>query len=234
MKNHRFLFLTALFFIIVAVSPPLYGDSPAPVNSNQSVVVPAPGASVSPAAMPAGGPEAMTDIIDIKPLVKIGYDTRILLYILYVLIAVVLVVLLIYLIDRLILKREKGKKEKTVVVPPDHMAALQLLELEKLGDMEEREYYFRLTAIVRAYIKGRFAMDALEMTSEELLPRISELALEKNLAAGLRELLKSTDPVKYAGTAAGRDKMRDDMAFARSFVDNTKAEALVNEKESVG
>ncbi len=165
---------------------------------------------------------AMNDIIDIKPVEKIGFDTRMLRYLTYALASLAIVIILMYCMDRIIRKRKKNHRKNEVKLPPDRVAIQNLNDLEAQTDLEEKEYYFRLTAIVRHYIKGRFSMDAPEMTTEELLPKIHSLPLDKNLAAQLKDLLKTTDPIKFAGTSAGSEKIKNDMTFARMFIESTR------------
>jgi hypothetical protein len=146
-------------------------------------------------------------------------------YALYALGILLAVGLVLYLIDRFLKRRKKGKTEPGIFIPADVRAVQMLDALEKDGTIDEREYYFRLTAIVRGYLDGRFGIDAMEMTTEELLPRINNLPLEKTLNTQLKELLKTTDPVKFAGVTSGPAKMESDLVFARSFVEKTRREA---------
>jgi hypothetical protein len=183
----------------------------------------------------AGGADVpMTDIIDIKPLEKNGFDTRYIYYALIAVLAIILVILVIYVLDRLIKKRKKRLNEDVVVLPPDKVAMNVLSELETQDGIEEKEYYFKLTAIVRTYIKGRFGLDAPEMTTEELIPAIPAIPLDKSLASGLKDLLRTTDPVKFAGITAGFEKMKEDMTFARNFVESTRIIPENQEKENAG
>jgi len=234
-SNRRWLvmiFMGFLFFetaFVFAETGPSPGTANPPVVSDQSGSNP----PVINAPQGPGQNNAMTDIIDIKPIERIGYDTRIIRYIVYAILALVLLILLVYLLDRFLSQRKKGKTETMVVLPPDQIAIRNLNELEAISDMEEKEFYFRLTAIVRAYIKGRFSLDAPEMTTEELLPKIPSIPIDKTLSSGLKELLNTTDPVKFAGVSAGQAKMRDNMGFAKRFVEMTRIVPEDKEKENV-
>lgn len=226
------IFIGLLFFEAAFV---FAETAPSPVAANPSVVSDQSGSNPPVMNTPHGPDQsnAMTDIIDIKPIEKIGYDTRIIRYILYAILALVLLILLVYFLDRVLSQRKKGRTETTVVLPPDQMAIRNLNELESMTALEEKEFYFRLTAIVRAYIKGRFSLDAPEMTTEELLPKIPSIPIDKTLASGLKELLNTTDPVKFAGVSAGQAKMRDNMDFAKRFVEMTRVNPEGKEKENV-
>lgn len=162
--------------------------------------------------------EVMKDIIDIKPLEKIGYDKRMIKYAVLILITILIVCFLIYLIDYFVRRRKKEAIEEIIIIPAD-VEAIQLLdELKKNSDLNAREYYFRLTAILRGYIGKRFEIDAPEMTTEELLPKLNDIDCEKKILFNVKSVLTSTDPVKYAGADALQDKMENDFQIVKDFV----------------
>jgi hypothetical protein len=59
------------------------------------------------------------------------------------------------------------------------------------------------------------------MTTEELLPCFGTIHLGRNLKAGLRNFLMSSDPVKFAGHPASKEKMQSDLLFVKNFVEQT-------------
>jgi len=103
-------------------------------------------------------------------------------------------------------------------LPPDEMAFQQLKALENTENQVGRLFYFRLSAILREYIKGRYGINATELTTEELLPKIDEQDLNRKLKIELRTLLHSADPIKFAGGFAGQDRMKHDLEFVKEFV----------------
>ena len=158
--------------------------------------------AVNPSAVTNDKADTMTDIYDIKPLEKIGFDKRIIKYSIIILVSLILVGLLIYLIDYFIRRRKKEKIEEIIVIPADMEANRLLTELEKKDGLPPRQFYFELTAILRGYLGRRFEIDAPEMTTEELSPRINDIKFDRNLKFDLKSLLTSTDPVKFAGAEA--------------------------------
>ena len=115
--------------------------------------------------------DRLTDILDIKPPEAFGIHPawrQYLLYGLLILLAVALVAAAVYF-----WKRYRRKKNAPVLAEPAHGKALRLLdELGRKTGVDPRMFYFQLSAILRGYMEARFGIDALEMTSEELLPRI--------------------------------------------------------------
>ena len=88
-------------------------------------------------------------------------------------------------------------------------------------NMDGKAFYFSLSNILRAYIQARYTINALEMTTEELLPKIDVLDLNKEMHQELKALLRSTDPVKFAGVPAAVSKMREHLYFVRNFIVQT-------------
>jgi hypothetical protein len=160
----------------------------------------------------------MTDIHDIKPLSAPGIDWRIPAAVLAALILAVLAIGLIMWR----LKRKRPPAKDVVTLPPPDVEALALLKALEPVDVDHgREFYFRLSAIIRRYIRRRYHIDAPEMTAEELIPEIEKVELTADLNDGLRELIVFRDPIRFAGRPASDRTMRTDLSFAREFVEKS-------------
>lgn len=192
-------------------------DTPAPLPANPGVTETVPGAGNQTGA----DLEAMTDIIDIKANEAIGFDYRMVYIILAVIGSLALVALIIYLIDRFIKKRRKKDLPDHIPVPAWDRARQDLEDLEKTGCDDARIFYFTLTAIVKAYLEGRFGIGAPEMTTEELLPEINHIPIDKSQANDVKELLRRSDPVKFAGLDERKEQMVHDIDFVKAFVTRT-------------
>lgn len=114
--------------------------------------------------------------------------------------------------------------------PPIAAETWALTELDRLaardwfGEGLAREFYYRLTEVVRAYIERKFGLAAPEMTTEEFLGRLARnrAALPYDVLA-LREFLERCDLVKYAAVHPAREDMHDVLDAARVFVQSTAA-----------
>jgi hypothetical protein len=103
------------------------------------------------------------------------------------------------------------------VITPEEAALARLSELEG-ATLSAREFAFALSEIARAHLAGRFGIDALEATSEELLERVKPLSLRAGREAWLRAWCESLDLAKFADAAlspADRTRLVDE---ARAFV----------------
>ena len=147
-------------------------------------------------------------IADIKGVYDPPFNWRLFFQIaLYVILALTVAVVVYFIVRRY---WHKGRTEGEMTVEPvdprlPHeiaMDELNALREEKLWQNNRiKEYYTRLTDIVRSYLGRRYGLDALESTSEELLAAVRMLKLPKEQADAerkLKELLSISDLVKFA------------------------------------
>jgi hypothetical protein len=119
---------------------------------------------------------------------------------------------------------------------PAHFIALRELDklkAEKLWQSNKiKEYHTKLTEIIRKYIENRFEIMAMEQTSDEILVMYSHMGTvdTKNYEI-LHQILKLADYVKFAKANPLPDENDLSMRNAYSFVEMTKIETDVNEKE---
>ena len=100
--------------------------------------------------------------------------------------------------------RRRGSVEQIVAqaqIPP-HKAALMLLRLlrdkQLLKQGRYREYYFEATEIMRGYLAQRYAINALDLTTAELMEKLAVLSAPGLDRQNLRDWLEHADFVKFA------------------------------------
>ena len=173
------------------------------------------------AANPAAPADAapLTDIHDIKPILSLGMDRGWAIWVLAALALAALALVAWWLWKR---RRRTATSPAATPAPAPEVEALGRLDaLAAMGDIDGRRFYFELSAILRRYLERRFAIPAVEMTLEELLPQVARLPLAQDLAAEFKNLSRVAEPVKFAGLAADPQKMPADLKFARDFVQRT-------------
>jgi LPXTG-motif cell wall-anchored protein len=178
----------------------------------------APSNQAAPGQAAPNKPAPMTDIHDIRPPVAVGVDAPWLIPALLALAGVVLLAALWWWWRR----RKKRPIETIVPELPPEMIAMQALD--SIGDvrgLEGKSFYFHLSAILRQYVFGRFAVGAPEMTTEEFLPCIDRLPVDRELGRRLKQLCRAMDPVKFGGVTTVEKQMETDLFFARAFVRQT-------------
>jgi Domain of unknown function (DUF4381) len=157
------------------------------------------------------------DIHDIKTLEKYGINPALFWYgVLGFIIVVLTAAVLMYW-----KKRRKKILEVEASISPEEAALNMLDDLHALMDSDGKKFYFRLSMILREYIRHQFGVGAPEMTTEELLPRMAELELDSRLLQGAREFVRAGDPVKFAEQPAETETMQRHLEFVQSFVQQT-------------
>ncbi len=221
-QNHgrKFYFIGMVFLLVTFIQV-------AGVMSEETAAPAGPPTAAESA--PPDVPAPMTDIHDILPPIPVGINAPWLIPVLIALGVMALLALAWWL-------WKKYKKERTIetIVPelPPEMTAMRALDgISDVRRLDGKTFYFRLSAILRQYVFGRFAVGAPEMTTEEFLPCIEGLEMDNDLAQRLRSLCRSMDPVKFGGETVLEKQMETDLFFAREFVRKT---TLAGEEENKG
>ena len=110
--------------------------------------------------------------------------------------------------------------------PPHEVAyeAFRRLEAERLPDNGEiKTFHIRASDIVRAYVEGRFGVQALEMTTGEVLDGLRREDVGAEILADFRRLLERCDLVKFAKDRPELERCRDVIPLGRRLVDRTRA-----------
>lgn len=133
----------------------------------------------------------------------------------------------------IVLWRRRRKSPRTIVIPPHDWAFQQLRALADAKLVEDgrvKEFYYRLSEIVRTYIELRFGLMAPERTTEEFLAEMGVThALPGEYQPALRDFLEACDMVKYARYQPGVAEIEQVFNTARDFVDRTKSPAMPQE-----
>lgn len=109
--------------------------------------------------------------------------------------------------------------------PPYEVAVEQLTTLrgEHLCEQgQEREFYTRLTEILRVYLQDRFGINAMEMTSSQILRSLDSDPQARLSKADMQQVLTMADFVKFAKVRPLPDDNVASFNRALSFVEATK------------
>lgn len=130
---------------------------------------------------------------------------------------------------------------KIPLIPTKKPVPPYVLAIEKLNALQqkklwqhgaEKEYYTQLTDILRGYLYGRFGINAMEMTTPQILAKISDTDEAKEFASFVHSVLKEADFVKFAKAKPAAPE--NELAFrnVREFVELTKPIEKPEEKDS--
>lgn len=119
-------------------------------------------------------------------------------------------------------------------IPPYNLAIRDLSQLkeEKLCERgEEKQFYTRLTDILRVYLAGRFGINALEMTSTQIMEALRKNEETRSSESKMQQILEIADFVKFAKVRPLPEDNKLAMDSAISFVENTKPVELPEKTE---
>lgn len=104
------------------------------------------------------------------------------------------------------------------------MQEIDQIKAEKAWAKEDsKEYYTRLTSILRTYIEKRYGFNAMEMTSAEIIDRL--LTENAESLDELRALFQTADLVKFAKYSTLINENDANLVNAIEFINQTKREA---------
>lgn len=116
-------------------------------------------------------------------------------------------------------------KKEEPKLPPHERAIKELdaIREQKLWQQGlNKAYYTQITETLRRYIDGRFGINAMEMTSGEILDLIRQNDEAKPLYESLSQILSLADFVKFAKMNPLPDENDLSLANAYRFVEQTK------------
>lgn len=174
---------------------------------------------------------------DIKPIVDVPFSIWEIIEYIYLLIAIIILSIIGYYIYKKYFKNKIKIEEDLPYdpkIPADILAieALKKLQNEKLWQNGEyKEYYTKLTDILRIYIYRVFEFDARDMTSSEILEHLKLKYKEEEIIHNLKYILENADLVKFAKEKPYQDINFKVIELAYNFVEKTRILIAKNEDE---
>ena len=175
--------------------------------------------------------DAAKDIKDIKPLSIIPRD-----YTLLIGLSLASLVLIALIGGGIYLYRTRYRKVTALPEMPAHELAFRELDQLKKEDLISRgiykEHYFKLSEIFRRYLERRFHFQAVEQTTEEILPALLNLkGVDEKEKGTAQQFLHHTDLVKFAKYIPDADEVEHEHQEAITFIHKTKEAPLNQPKE---
>lgn len=118
------------------------------------------------------------------------------------------------------------------------MAELSKLRERKLAESgREKEYYTRLVDILRTYLERRFGINAMEMSSTQILATLRQNPETRDNQPRIKQILEIADFVKFANVRPMPDDNVKTFNNVVGFVEDTKPQPVPepeaeNEKQS--
>ena len=145
-------------------------------------------------------------------------------YVWIILLALICIGIGVYLFFKYYKRHPKQKEEIIVKIPPHEKALDELNKLNEDKLWQEGQlklYYTRLTDILREYLDSRFSINAMEMTSTEILTSLRSNKETKLVEKNMKQILEVADFVKFAKMSPLPEDNESAMRNAINFVELT-------------
>ena len=120
-----------------------------------------------------------------------------------------------------------GNIIKGPIIPPYDKAVgdLENLRQRKLWQSGKvKEYFSTLTDIAREYIEGQFGVNAVEMTTDDIMEEVKSLHFSQDTYNKLKETMEVADLVKFAKYSSSNLESENAMSSMTEFVNESYAQ----------
>lgn len=135
-----------------------------------------------------------------------------------------LILLITYLIRRSRNKKDIEEEELKPQIPAIVTAREKLAQLKDANLWQSgkyKDYYTDLTGIAREYLEGQFDIDAIEMTSEEILEEVRKIQVDNLTYSKLQNTLITADLVKFAKATPNPTENENAFKDIDSFIEES-------------
>ena len=135
-----------------------------------------------------------------------------------------LVLLIIYIIRRSRKKTNTEEEEVKPQIPAIITAREKMVQLKGANLWQSgkyKDYYTNLTGIAREYLEGQFNIDAIEMTSDEILDEVRKIQLDNLIFSKLQNTLITSDLVKFAKAIPSPAENENAFKDINSFIEES-------------
>jgi hypothetical protein len=109
--------------------------------------------------------------------------------------------------------------------PPHEIAQERLKQIEAMNLVAQgkmKDYHTEISHVIRRYLEARYSIPALELTTEDLLERLSHAAIEVVNLSLIRNFFVHCNLVKFAKYQPSKSQAHERMDEARRMIDATK------------
>lgn len=135
-------------------------------------------------------------------------------------------------------KHDDQAKDQPLIIRPAHELALEKLEALDQQQLWQKgqikNYYSMLTYVAREYLENRYEIPALENTTGEILQKLASFRdIDQSLLNTLRQILTSSDMVKFAKAEPAATFHTEALEKTRQFIVTTQARPQPVEEATV-
>lgn len=172
----------------------------------------------------SGGLDESGDIRSLKP--PLGFARNWWLTVPWVLLGLAFVALAVWKY-RQSRRKDYGAPRPGTPVQPAHVLAYEALDLLERSDLLTQEkikqFHIEVSEIAREYVYGRWKIDAIDMTTDDVLHALKRIGLGTADMERFGDLLNRSDMVKFAKSRPDADRSAGLIGLTREIVDSTRA-----------
>lgn len=187
---------------------------------NQTVAVPGMQVEVV-ATLPADADDKGAQLFDFQPPTEVPIRSW---RLVWILLGVLAAGLLAWALVKW-LRRPRPQVVATKPLAPLDVRTRQALDTLKAEELPAKgrvkDFYFRLSEIVRGYLGERYGFEALECTSSELFASLRKLRTPGLPEDKLMRFVSESDMVKYAKAEASPESCAESLAFGYELIEKT-------------
>ncbi len=116
------------------------------------------------------------------------------------------------------------KKRKKVQLPIWTLSIHEIEQLKKnnIARVEQgKQFYSSLTIILKKYLQGRYAVDSIGKTDEELIGCLNTNKFSADLTRELQEIFSGVTIIKFANVQAAQEQIDRDIQRSIMFIKKT-------------
>ncbi len=176
---------------------------------------------------------ADTTFRDIKGLHRINTPMG-LMIVLWILALSTIAYLAYYLYKRFYEPHKNGTQPSIITPPEDaHIIALRELEILKqsryLHNKKYKQFYSDLSFILKQYYENRYLLDALELTSKELMRKMNRMEdFDPKIISTTQSLLEIADFIKFAKGSSTTKESNEKLDHVFAIVNTTKIQSAIS------
>ena len=118
-------------------------------------------------------------------------------------------------------KKELEKVDRSNYIMPTNIALMKLEKLKQFelsSEISKKDFFVKISLILRDYIENSFFIRALEMTTEDISDNHDLFPFDSDLVTELTSILQRADMVKYAREKKDREQCMKYLKRSISFV----------------
>jgi len=184
----------------------------------------------------AGQPDS-TSVRDIKDIMTLGFDWAKFFTILLIILLIAVIGFLAWkygwpYIQKYLAKKKAEKEGLAIPEEPEIVLPIDVVATNKLDEIKAKriwrdqnrikEYYTDVTDTLREYFCGRFNINAMEMTSDEILDELRYNTDAMPIIPELKNILSKADMAKFAKAIPTEEDCETSLANAYLIVSRTK------------